>query len=141
MRCPIETHEGAGLLLDFCTRKLDPDTAAVLDRHMESCAACREFVHGQQAVWEALDGWEAAPVSPDFNRRFFRRVESEERRGRWTGLRPILLRPALAVAAALVVLIAGTLLDQPPPRTETAIEVEQVVTTLEDMDMLRVFTL
>ena len=49
---------------------------AILERHIAICPACREFAAGQRAVWQALDTWEAAPVSPDFDRRLYRRIEA-----------------------------------------------------------------
>jgi PAS domain S-box-containing protein len=62
MRCPIETQETSELLLAYCARKLDPGTAATLERHMASCPACRELYEGQRAVWAALDAWDDLPV-------------------------------------------------------------------------------
>ena len=55
MRCPIETHGNAELLLDYSTRKLNPELSAVLEAHMDICPACREFRDGQRAMWDALD--------------------------------------------------------------------------------------
>ena len=48
MRCPIETQESAEQLLAYAARRLDPDAAAVFERHMESCASCREFAAAQR---------------------------------------------------------------------------------------------
>ena len=62
MKCPIETRENAELLLEYCARKLDPATTAVLERHIGICPACREFAAGQRALWDALDTWDATPV-------------------------------------------------------------------------------
>ena len=75
MNCPLETRDNAQLLLDYCTRKLEPESVAILERHMALCSACREFAGRQRAVWDALDSWEAAPVSPDFDSRLYRRIE------------------------------------------------------------------
>ena len=77
MNCPIESPEGPALLLAYGSRRLDAHAAAALEQHLESCSACREFVAGQSAVWNALDLWEAAPVSPDFDRRLYRRIEEQ----------------------------------------------------------------
>ena len=76
MKCPMETRENAQLLLDYCTRKLEPESAAALERHIAVCGACRKFASGQRAVWQALDAWEAAPVSADFDSRLYRRIET-----------------------------------------------------------------
>ena len=74
MKCPIEIHENAELLLAYCARKLDPETQTILERHLAVCPACRDFKAGQEAVWQALDSWEAVPVSADFDRRLYRRI-------------------------------------------------------------------
>ena len=76
MNCPLETRDNAQLLLDYCTRKLEPESVAILERHIALCGACREFANSQRAVWDALDAWEAAPVSPDFDSRLYRRIEA-----------------------------------------------------------------
>jgi hypothetical protein len=55
---PFETRENAQLLLDYCTRKLEPESVAALERHIAICGACREFASAS-AVWQALDAWEA----------------------------------------------------------------------------------
>lgn len=115
MNCPTGTQEGSALLLAYSSRKLDAQAAVLLDRHLESCTACSGFVRGQSAVWNALDLWEAPPVSVDFNRRLYQRIE--QRVSWWDMLiRPF--RPAFGyalpiAAAAGVVLMAGLLLDRP----------------------------
>ena len=149
MNCPIETQESAGLLLDYCSRKLDPETTAVLERHIASCPACSEFARGQNAVWQALDAWEALPVSSDFDRRLYRRIE--EQAPWWDRVlrpfRPVLVRQGLPVAAAAcLVVMAGILLDRPAgvPRISgepdaaqfEAVQPDQVEHALEDMEML-----
>jgi len=154
MRCPIETRESAELLLAYCGRTLDAETAAVFERHMESCAACREFARGQRAVWEALDEWNTAPVSPDFDRRLYQRIEREVS---WWDLlirpfRPLLVRQGLPIAAAVgVMIMAGVMLDRPtvtppsPQQDNAQVQMEslrpdQVEHALDDMDMLRDFS-
>ena len=155
MRCPIEAQENAEVLLAYCARPLDRETAAVLDRHMASCPACQQFQKGQQAVWDALDTWEAIPVSADFDRRLYRRIEEEVNASLWSRLmRP--LRPALLsrgvplAAAACLLVIAGVILERParvaPPDSSEAARVEaiqadQVERALDDLDVLRQFKL
>ncbi|HTM47858.1 MAG TPA: hypothetical protein VL285_04220 [Bryobacteraceae bacterium] len=153
MNCPIETQENAEFLLSYSARRLNPESTRILEAHMEICPACREFRDGQRALWEALDQWEARPVSPDFDRRLYRRIEEQEQMG-WRArvfgpLRPMFLRPALPLAAmACLVLVAGFIIDEPgkllSPARETqpvVRELEQVERTLDDMDMLRQFNL
>src|SRR2546429_35515 len=94
MICPLEDRENAQQLLDYCTRNLDAQAAAILERHIAICPACREFADNQRAVWQALDAWEAAPVSADFDRRLYERIEHDV--PWWHGLvrplRPLALR-------------------------------------------------
>src|ERR1035438_3982547 len=73
----MECGENADLLLEFAAGRLDEEARMRLERHTEVCPACREFASGQRAVWEALDAWESAPVSPDFDRRLYGRIERE----------------------------------------------------------------
>jgi anti-sigma factor RsiW len=153
MRCPIETQENAELLLSYSARRLDPESTAILEAHMKLCPACREFRDGQRVLWEALDQWEARPVSPDFDRRLYRRIEEQEQMSWWSRifgpLRPMFLRPALPLAAtACLVLVAGFIGVDPGRIAPTAAvdnpqvrEVEQVEKALDDLDMLRQFDL
>lgn len=159
MKCPMETQESAEVLLAYCARRLDPDTAVVLERHLAVCPACREFQKSQQAVWEALDAWEAMPVSADFDRRLYERIEREEARLSWWGrlVRPfapmwaptLVSRGVPVAAAACLLLLAGVLLQRPgrvvapdPLAVEVRVESiqpDQVERTLDDMEMLRQF--
>ncbi|MSV30316.1 MAG: hypothetical protein EXQ52_16475 [Bryobacterales bacterium] len=159
MNCPIENTESAGLLLDYCRRKLAPDTTAFLERHMSSCARCRAFRDGQIALWRSLDEWESMPVSDGFDRRLYSRLHgpdagnfSEKPRVRWWSWlfdAPLsasaFTRPAVPLALAGVMILAGYLVNdradgpvQIAPRD--AVEVEQVETVLEDLDMLRLLS-
>lgn len=147
MRCPIQSRDNAEILLAYCDRKLDVESMLLLERHVAECAACREVLDGQRAIWAALDQWEAAEISPDFNRRMWQRIEASESAGFWRRLfQPPLqwaLKPSMPVAAAAVVLVAGLLLRAPgnlPPAPRVvsdAVDIEQVERTLEDLEMLR----
>lgn len=143
MQCPVQSRGNADLLLAYCARKLDPDTAAALERHMEQCAACRTLGEEQKAVWDALDLWEAMPVSPDFDRKLYARVEREgggSLWARWFGTwAPVRWRPAVSVAAAGVLLVAAVLVEKPGPKAPAVetVEAEQIERTLEDLEMLR----
>ena len=157
MRCPIETQDSAELLLAYCARKLDLESRTILERHMAVCPACQEFQHNQQAVWDALDAWEAEPVSRDFDRRLYRRIEQQ---GHWwervtRPLRPVFASALLGrgvpiAAAACLLVIAGVILERPAnvtvPESSSEVRVEaiqpdQVERALDDMDMLRQFRL
>jgi anti-sigma factor RsiW len=148
MRCPIESHDSAELLLDYCARRLDPDTVASLELHMNACPACHEFREGQKAMWQALDNWESIPVTPDFDRRLYRRIESEVESSWWRRvtdpLRSLVMRPGIPLGAtACLLLVGGFLLQNPgvtpiPSEPAQAVqEVDQVERTLEDLEMLR----
>ena len=151
MNCPLQTRENAEQLLDYCSGKLDPQTAAVLERHIAICSECRLFAESQRAVWKALDSWEAAPVSAGFDRRLYQRIEDE---GTWwqrlmRPLRPLTQHWNVAASAAgvFVVLTAGVLLNHPanaPKVAKDAVQVEQVQAeqvehALDAMDMLAEF--
>ena len=152
MNCPLETRDNAQLLLDYCTRKLEPESVAILERHIALCGACREFAAGQRAVWEALDAWEAAPVSRDFDSRLYRRIEA--RVSWWEALRrpfrpAMLWRSLPATAMACLLVMAGVMLQRsavsPTPAAKDTAQVEsvqpeQVERTLDAMEMLNEFS-
>ena len=143
------------MLLDYGSGKLDRESAAALERHIALCGACREFARRQSAVWEAMDGWKAAPVSADFDRRLYRRIEAQ---ASWWELwlrpfrpfEPVALRRALSVAAlACLLFVAGVLLQYPavgPAQAPSdmaqvdAVQPEQVERTLDAMEMLNEFS-
>ena len=149
MRCPIESRETAELV-EYSVRSLQPERTAVLARHVESCSACSEFVAGQRAVWLALDAWKAPAISADFDRELFRRIEQEPQTGwwdRWLG--PLLLRPALPIAAAACLVVAVGLglrwpVAVPVPQPQSVqvenLQPEQVEHALDDLEMLSDFT-
>ena len=145
----MECGENADLLLKFAAGRLDAEARAHLERHMEVCPACCEFAGGQRAVWEALDAWESAPVSPDFDRHLYRRIEREV--SWWDRVlrpfRPALIRRGLPIAAAAgLALMAGIVVDRSivvrPAPEKSSIQVEslrpdQVESAVEDMEMLQ----
>src|ERR1022692_2920181 len=145
----IDCGENADLLMEFVAGRLDAEARARLERHMEVCPACREFADGWQAVWKALDAWEASPVSPDFDRRLYRRIDDGVRLSWWERLtrpfRPMPLRQALPLtASAGLLLMAGLLLQHPGPIAPVArhgeiVRANQVENTLDDLDLLRQF--
>jgi anti-sigma factor RsiW len=126
MKCPDPET-----LFDYCEGSAD----RAVEVHLAGCAACRDRVDSHRAMWSALDRWEAPPVSTDFNRRLYARIESEDRRSRWW-------QQPLAAAAALVI-VAGTAWminqrqAQPVIEPETKAVVSEVENTLDDLEMLR----
>jgi anti-sigma factor RsiW len=134
MDCPIKTQENREWLLDYSAGRLNRQHAVMVERHMEACPDCAEFVAEQRVVWEALGRWEPQEISPDFNRRLYQRID-QAKPASWLQL---LWRPLVPVAAACLLLVAGVALHTPaaPPRVET-VEPEQVERTLDDLQMLR----
>jgi len=154
MNCPLESGENAGHLLDYAAGKLNTDARAQMERHIEACPACREFAGAQQAVWQALEQWDPAEVSLDFDRRLYARIEQDVSPwARWWGgllrpLNPLFRRSVPIAAAAGVVIMAGLLMNHPSavpaaPAPQSAqveaLQPEQVESALDDMEMLREF--
>lgn len=149
MNCPIRNEETADLLLAYTARRLDPARTATLENHMDVCPECAEFRAGQELVWQALDAWEAPPVTPDFNRRLYQRIEIEAAAPWYKRLftTPIAMwKPVIPLAAACMLVVAGFMLDHPvtniaPPNPIPAIhsvaEAEQVENALDDLQLLR----
>jgi anti-sigma factor RsiW len=152
MRCPIETQDGPELLA-YTSGKLDAAAAAALEDHIRACSACRELTSSQRVVWEALDQWQPAPISADFDRRLYQRIGQEV--GWWDRLvrpfRPLFFRRGLPVAAAAgLLIVAGVLLERPigaPPEVVQdsaqveAVAPEQAEPALQEMEIMREFSL
>jgi anti-sigma factor RsiW len=150
MKCPLETREDKEILVAYGSGALNAGDTKLLEGHLQTCSRCREFASGQRVVWEALDTWEAAPVSADFDQRLFARIEQDiswwqRMRGR---LGPLIIHRALPLTAVAALLVAGVLLDWSPrpkalPRATTAqvegLQPEQVVRALDEMEVLNQF--
>jgi len=153
MNCPMKSQEEAAVLLDYCAGKLREDSARDVERHIAECAACAEFVTGQQALWSAMNEWHAPAVSAEFDARLERRLRETDSVS-WIerltqSLRPSFARPAFALAAVCLIMVAGLLLQNPRTALVPAddaharvekIELEQVEKALDDMQMLRELT-
>lgn len=149
MNCPIQTEETAELLLAYTARRLDPAKTAILESHMDVCPECAEFRVRQELVWQALDAWEAPSVTADFNRRLYQRIESEAAAPWYVRLFTtpwVVWKPAIPLACAALVVVAGFLFDHPlsvnSPAATPAIrvsvtEAEQVENALDDLQLLR----
>jgi anti-sigma factor RsiW len=155
MNCLLETREETQLLLDYCAHALAPERVALLEAHLNSCPRCQEFAAAQSALSDALDLWQAPPVSLDFNRRLYQRIDSDAASASWwQALRqifhPALLRRGMPVAAAACLLVtAGVLLQRPavspvPLQKDMAqvesVQPEQVEHALDTMDLLSEFS-
>ena len=78
MNCPLQKEETSYLLLDYSAGRSAASSIAGLKSHVEKCPECASFLIQQTAVWDALDVWEAAPVSLGFNRSLWQRIEAAE---------------------------------------------------------------
>jgi hypothetical protein len=152
MNCPMENRESEELPLNYVSGALDAQAAASFDRHMLTCAACREFAHGQKAVWKALDLFEPASISADFDRRLYQRIEKVSWWDRIVAAfhSPMLTHRGLPIAAAAAaLLVAGAVWERPsaaPAKAKAPLSAEvqtlqpdQVQHALDDMEMLREF--
>jgi hypothetical protein len=149
MNCPIRNEETADLLLAYTARRLDNAKSATLEAHMASCPECAEFRVGQELVWQALDAWEAPPVTTDFNRRLYQRIEVEAAAPWYKRLftMPVATwKPAIPLAAACLLVVAGYVFDHPvavnqPSSSQvkhvSVAEAEQVENALDDLQLLR----
>ena len=151
----MEYREGSELLLGYVSGAADTDTSAALKNHIEACAPCQKFVREQRAVWDLLDAFEPEPVSADFNRRLYQRIDQpvtwrERFAGSWQTFRfwhglPV----AGALAAALIV--GGVIWQMPSSKPShhyskapitakvDALQPDQLESALDDMEMLRDF--
>ena len=153
MECPMKDRRNTNLLLDYCAERLDRQAASELAGHIASCTACDEWVRAQGRLWEALDVFEAEPVSPDFDRKLFDRIAEQERRTKWWSSlwpgRPAFGRPvaasALSLAVVSLLMLAAFLIERPRPsiapvpgaaRVET-LDPDRLEKALDDADMLR----
>lgn len=157
MNCPMENRESDELPLNYVSGALDTHQAALFEQHMLSCAVCAKFAREQKAVWGALDLFEPVPVSADFDRRLYQRIDQvATNNASWwdrmaAALRsPMLARRGLPIAAAAAVLVAAGVIWERPfattakPQTPLSAEVDniqpdQVQHALDDMEMLREF--
>ena len=147
--CPLVREETTALLLNFAAGRLDGTRAGRVSRHALHCDACTEFIAGQTAVWSALEEWEMAPVSPSFNRRFWNRVAELDRAPWYTRFADALRfgwKPAIPVAAVVLVVAAGFLMDHrditPARRSASGnsvsiMEVDQMERSLDDLQLLK----
>jgi len=150
MRCPLKTQENREILVSYIAHALNAGESDLLEGHLRVCDACREFVGKQQVVWEALDRWEAAPVTADFDQRLFARIEQDAPWWRWLRgkLSLLIVHRALPVTAVAALVAAGVWLDlasprRPPSRPAAAqvegLEPDQVVHALDEMEVLNQF--
>ncbi len=154
MTCSMENREER--LLDYVAGSLNAPDAALLEKHLEICPACHEFVKGQRFVWDALDLFDPAPVSAAFDHRLHEQIAQTSWWDRLvasvsTPFRtPSLIRQGLPLAAAAALLVAAVIVWERPAPVPTprpaalsaegeTLQPEQVERALDDMEMLREF--
>ena len=150
--CSIENREER--LMDYVSGSLESAQAALFEKHLETCAACSEFVSGQKTVWAALDVFEPVPVSPNFDRALYQQIAQTSWWHRFLSFAgspfrtpafvrqglPLMAAAALAVAALVVWdRPAPTPVPQPTTSAEADPSPDQVQRALDDMEMLRDF--
>jgi anti-sigma factor RsiW len=139
--CPSED-----LLLDYAAGHLDPAQAAQFERHADSCARCAELRASQSAVWLTLDEWQPAPVSENFNRELWRRIDADEAARRhgwgetiksafWKRIAPLGLAAAV-LTGVLVVNHSDRPTAKAPSMVVTATDADQLERTLDDIQLL-----
>ena len=155
MNCPARSNESHELLIDYCADALPLGTRTELERHIEKCPDCSDFVRAQQQVWTALDGWKTEPISADFDCRLYASIAEAERPSwrQWLAGR-IGWQPAVSLGAACAALAVALLVNAPSDRPRTqqpsvppvsamedaradAVEPEQLERALEDLEMLK----
>jgi anti-sigma factor RsiW len=153
MNCPLQQEKNPAVLLDYSAGRLAPDKAAAFERHMKICPDCAGIGMEQKAVWDALGSWEAGPVNADFNRRLWQRIDAANAapwyRQLARSLRFTSWKPAVPLAAAVLMVAAGFVLDHSASRTSvrgtpaadsvSVGDANRVEQTLEDIQLLHQF--
>jgi len=136
MMCPTKDTQNAKILLEYCAGTLDPDRALEFEKHSAECAECGRQVASQRALWQTLDQWTPAEISPDFDARLYARIAREDAAPLWKKWLVWGWKPALVTAAGAAILI-GLFMRQPQPPSRTyTVDIEQVEHVLEDLDRL-----
>jgi mycothiol system anti-sigma-R factor len=93
--------------------ELGPDATAAAHAHLAACAACRRIVAGEREFRQLMRGQPREAAPPELRARILARCRRE---ARWRRVRPWVLAPALAAAAAAVALVVGSpTLRRPAP--------------------------
>ena len=153
MTCPSRNERNemmtSSVLLDYSAGRLNRAHAAEFEKHLRACSRCSDLYDAQAAVWDALSLWEAPVVSADFNRRLWQQIDSQALEPWYVRLRASLhmtgWKPMLPLAAAMIAVVAGFVMDHPGrsfPHSAgqfSIVEAEQVQQTLEDIQLLHQF--
>ena len=128
-----------------------PSLSPEVESHLWVCPDCSKVYLEQQAMWRAMDAWEAPEISTGFDRRLFARIGKASP---WAPLDWMLrvlrpLQPAFPAALAGVMLIAALVVqggrELPEPESTVAVQtvdredLRQIETALDDIEMLSDF--
>jgi len=117
-------------------RATEAERTAV-ERHIESCAACRARVAEFRSVWSVLNDAPVPQSSPSFDARLRQRIAAEPRRSLFGWLVP---SPRLALATVTLMLLSIWVATKPPEVPPGGGDVaKQVEEDLQDYDMLADF--
>jgi len=135
------------MLLDYSAGRLDAVRANLLKRHMAECSVCAAFEAGQHQIWQAMEEYSAPPLSADFNRGVWRKIDAAAAEPWYRNLGGLLRdgvwKPIFPLAAVVLVVVAGFMFDHRAGKasshvtTVTVAEAEQVQNTLEDLQLLQ----
>lgn len=138
MECPIDRKRE--VLIAYCAARLPADEAEAVELHLRECPQCERFVRGQSAVWNRLGEFDAPPVSENFDRLLWARIESGQH-DRWWQFP--LWKPVLSLALACLLIIAAVLVRRsalpavPQQVQAEAMDAEHIERALDDFEMLR----
>jgi hypothetical protein len=96
---------------DYADGSIAPDRRAIVEQHLDTCAACRALVADLQTMYAATRVLDAPVPSPQVWTRIAAAIDAEPRRAsawRWLGRDASAWRPALSAAAVAVVLLGGS---------------------------------
>jgi len=143
MECPIQARGKKDLLLDYCSHSLDAKASGEVEAHLAACPQCKAWTDAHMRTWSLLDDWQAAPVSPDFERKLRERIALADEHvpwwtAAWQSFAARGLKPALAGALVVVLLLAGLLFVRPHGApAQPAIDADRLEKALDDVDLLR----
>jgi anti-sigma factor RsiW len=149
--CPLSSEDTIDVLLDYSAGKLDKLRSTRFEQHIPACSECSAFLAGQSHVWQTLDTWQPEPVSMDFNRCLWRRIDDAAAepwyRKLADSLRMGAWKPAVPLTAAAFLVAAGFMMDHQtkgpvtpgvePSYSVSVTEAEQLENTLDDIQLLR----
>ena len=92
------------------------DEVRRLERHLQSCTACRQVLADLRSSWEILGAWKDLEPAPAWRQDFWRNLgrDEERRQGPWRFLRDRRWAPLATAAVLALGFFAGTHWQQNP---------------------------